>query len=151
MNLEQLAYFAQIVGVLGLIASLAYVGQQLRLSREQMQHDAESRFYQWAYEVFSGVSHDRDFATVWTKGESELDGLDAVDRRRAINQSIGGLFMWSQWYSLNQKGLLPQQSRQALELWFKTIGQRQSIREAWRFSKDGFDEAFRRFAAPYLE
>ena len=151
MSLQEWANLAEIIGVFGLIASLIYVGLQVRQNREQMQSDAASRYYQWADAVFSRVALNRDFAEIWSKGAAELNDLDPVSRERVINHEIGTFYMWAQWYSLMQRGLLPEHAHEAFEWVLKRTSSRQSKTEAWRISRLAFDPSFREFAGRYLD
>lgn len=151
MTLESFAYLAEIVGVVGLIASLLYVGKQVQLNREQLKAGAEGQYYAWADHVFSRISLDRDFAEVWNKGATGLADLDEVDRERIVNHEIGALYMWHQFYLMLQKGVLPSHVEAAFDWSLRGIGNRQSMREAWKVAKPGFDESFRQFVSEYLE
>lgn len=151
MSLEHWANLAEIIGVVGLIASLVYVGLQIRQNRRQMQADAAGRYYEWADAVFSRVALSRDFAEIWSKAASELDSLDPVSRERVVSHEIGTLYMWAQWHSLMRDKMLPAHADQAFEWVLQRTAMRQSKREAWKISKFAFDERFRAFAGRYLD
>lgn len=150
MTLANVAYLAEIIGVIGLIASLIYVGKQLQLNREQLRADAESRYYAWVDQAFSRIALDRAFAEVWNRGNA-LHELDEVDRERLINHEIGALYMWQQFHWMMERGALPHHSKDALEWALKGVGSRQAMREAWRVAKPGFAPSFQERLSPYLD
>jgi hypothetical protein len=149
--LANLALVAQIVGVLGLIASLLYVGKQLQLSREQLQSDAEGRYYVWVDQVFARISLDREFAQVWNRGSQELDNMDAIDRERAVNHEIGALYMWQQFHLMIERGMLDPHADGALTWGLEGVGRRAAMREAWKITKPAFSTSFQKRCSLYLE
>lgn len=149
--LANLALVAEIVGVFGLITSLLYVGKQVQLNREQLQADAEGRYYTWVDQVFSRISLDRHFAELWNKGTAKMSDVDDVDKQRIVNHEIGALYMWQQFHLMIERGVLPPHANSALEWSLKGIGSRQAMREAWKAAKASFAPSFRERCAPYLD
>ena len=150
MTLEQWASLAEVVGVIGLITSLVYVGQQVRLNRDQLRADAASRMAERTQELWSGAALDRDFAEVWHKGAVDLDALDEVDRERVINWEIGVIYLLGHWYTQHRQGLMPAHILRTYEWTLTGVGQRQAFREAWRVSKDNFDDSFQQYLGNYI-
>jgi len=151
MTLDQWASMAEILGAIGLIASLVYVGQQVRLNRKQLQEDAAARYYEKVSGLFSNAALNRNFAEVWNSAEVDLNSLDKVDRQRAVNWEVGVIYLLSQWYAQQRGGLLPKHFVTNFEWTFTGLGQRESFREAWTFCKGGLDDSFQKYAGKYLE
>ena len=151
MSLEQLAYLSQIMGVIGVIGSLIYVGKQLRQNTNQMQIDAATNYSLWVDEIFSRTSTEREFSGVWQKGGSDFGSLDDIDKGRVINHEIGALFMQAHFFALMQANALPEHIWHR-QLWtLKNVSRRQSVREAWKIYKDSFESSFQEFMAPFVE
>ena len=151
MLLEQLAYVSQIIGVIGVIASLVYVARQLRLNTEQVRIDAATNYSLWVDQIFSRTATDREFAQVWQKGGSDFASLDEVDKARILNHEIGALFMQSHFFALLQSHALPEHIWHR-QLWtLKQISRRQSVREAWKIYKDSFEKSFQETCGRYME
>lgn len=151
MTLDQWASMAEIFGAFGLIASLIYVGQQVRLNRKQLQGEAAGRFFGKTQEVFSNAALHGDFAAVWSRGATELDSLNKVERERVVNWEIGVIFLMAQSYAQQREGLLGEHFIRSFEWTFTGLGQRESFREAWTFCKGSFDDSFQKYAGRYLE
>jgi hypothetical protein len=149
--LANLALVAQIVGVLGLIASLLYVGKQVQLNREQLQSDAEGRYYLWIDQVFSRIALDREFAEVWNRGSRQLDDMNAIDRERVVNHEIGALYMWQQFHLMMKRGMLDPHVEDALDWALKGVGNRPAMREAWKAAKPAFSKSFQQRCSQFLE
>jgi len=151
MTLDQWASMAEIFGAFGLIASLIYVGQQVRLNRKQLEDDAAGRFYGQSSGLFTNAALNGDFAAVWNRGATELNSLNKVERERVVNWEIGVIFHMAQSYAQQRKGLLPKHFTRSFEWTFTGLGQRESFREAWTFCKGSFDDSFQDYAGRYLE
>lgn len=151
MVLEQWANVAEVVGVIGLIVSLLYVAQQVRLNREQLQSDAASRYYEKIYDVFKSVALDREFADIWRKGADELDSLDDTDRLRATLWEVAALNLWAQWYSEMRQNLLPRDVDTVFRSFINNVGDRQAVREAWKLYKNMFDDSFQQYMGRFLD
>lgn len=151
MLLEQLASLSQVIGVVGVIASLIYVGKQLRQNTEQMQIDAATNYSLWVDQIFARTSTDREFAVVWQKGGSDFNSLDDVDKGRVMNHEIGALFMQAHFYALLQSNALPKHIWDR-QLWtLKHVSRRQSVREAWKVYREAFEKPFQEFCEPFLK
>jgi len=82
MSLEQLSYAAQIVGALGVIFSLVFVGLQIRQNTAALvRNEHNSTMSQWTV-VRMAVVENRDIAELMTEGLSGARTLDAADQYR---------------------------------------------------------------------
>ncbi len=82
MSLEQLSYLAQIVGSLGVIFSLVFVGLQIRQNTAALQrNEHNSTMAQWTV-VRMAIAENRDLAEFMTTGLSGEQKLDAADQLR---------------------------------------------------------------------
>lgn len=82
MSLEQLSYLAQIVGSVGVILSLVFVGLQVRQNTAALQrNEHNSTMSQWTV-IRMAIAENRDLAEFMTDGLSGHRTLDAADRLR---------------------------------------------------------------------
>jgi hypothetical protein len=151
ITLEQMYYMGELIGVIAVIASLIYVGKQLRQNTETMRVNAAHTYVEWFNEMLSRVMNNREVAELWIKGDSDFDSLDYVDKQRLLQHEIGAINMWEYLFSLHQQNLLPEARWQLLKWSFKNFGGRQSLHEAWKFSRGGFDKSFQDFMGQYLK
>ncbi len=97
------------------------------------------------------VSTDREFAELWTKGWSDFDNLDAVDKERLVVFEWQAISGWHNWFNLRNQGLISDAQWTELTGIFRNLGKRQSIRESWKSFGNIYGEPFQVFLAEYLE
>lgn len=145
MTLEQFAYVAEILAALGVVASLIYVARQLGQNTAMMRVAASSERVEREYEIIGPIVESRELAEVWMRGETEFSGLEPVDQVRMVFFERRAIVLWHHVFQLRQKGLLPDADWHE-HLWIiQKIGQRESVREAWRTFQNGWEPAFREF------
>lgn len=151
MTLQSFAYLAEIIGVFGLIASLIYVGRQVRQNTVQMSVAASSERLGIFTQFWFRLADDRAFAELWRKGDSAYSALDATDQMRLLNFETAGLSVWSHFFHLHEQGLLSRSVWREQLLDIRTVGRREAMREAWKLNRERFSEPFQRFLAEYVE
>jgi hypothetical protein len=75
--LEQIASFAEVIGAVGLILSLVYVGRQVRQAGAQTVHDNFSGWY-------TSVQGDADLSALSIEGMKDYGSLTEVEKGRFI-------------------------------------------------------------------
>ena len=151
LTLEQIYYIGELIGVFALITSLIYVGKQLQQNTEQMRTNAAIINAQWVSSIQSSLLNNRESAECWVKGGTDFNNMDAVDQQRIIQFEVGAFTMIAEQFDLWQQKLLPEERWQFQSHYLKHIGQRQSIREAWKIAKDGFPKPFQDWMGQYVE
>jgi hypothetical protein len=151
MLLEQLAYLADIVGVVLVIASLIYLGRQLRQTTDAMRLNAAGSYVNLQERLCGEVANNRELAEYWRKGASEFGSLDDVDKQRLVLFEWRALTSWSQLFELRRDGLMPDSQWKELVWAIENFSKRQSAREAWRIFKGAFEKPFQDFVSPYME
>ena len=82
MSFEQLSYLAQIVASVGVIASLIFVGLQIKHNTNALQrNEHNSTMEQWTV-LRQAIAQNRDIAELMTSGLSGERALDAADQLR---------------------------------------------------------------------
>ncbi len=82
MSLEQLSYLAQIVGSVGVIVSLVFVGLQIRENTAALQrNEHNSTMAQWTV-IRMAIARNRDIAELMTTGLHGESAMDAADQLR---------------------------------------------------------------------
>ncbi len=107
MSLEQLSYLAQIVGSVGVIVSLLFVGSQIRQNTRALErNEHNSTMAQWTV-IRQAIATHRDIAELMTVGLSGERTLDATDQLR-----LGQMLQECAWASFHiwdrtQRGVFP--------------------------------------------
>jgi len=108
MSLEHLSYLAQIVGSVGVIVSLIFVGQQIKLNTGALQrNEHNSTMSQWTV-IRMAIARNRDIAELMTAGLHGERALDAADQLRL--EQILGEYAWASFHiwDRTQRGVFPQ-------------------------------------------
>jgi hypothetical protein len=76
MNWEAIAAIAELLGALGVIASLVYLAGQVRSSANQARQTAIQSVVNQMNKVWLDVAADKGQADVWVRGSKGLSNLD---------------------------------------------------------------------------
>ena len=107
MSLEQLSYLAQVVGSVGLILSLVFVGLQIKHNTAALQrNEHNSTMAQWTV-LRQAIAQNRDIAELMTNGLSGERALDAADQLR-LEQMLQE-YAWASFHiwDRTQRGVFP--------------------------------------------
>ena len=107
MSLEQLSYLAQIIGSVGLILSLVFVGLQIRQNTAALQrNEHNSTMAQWTV-IRMAIAGNREIAGLMTsglRGENEIDAADQLRLEMFLNEQLWAAFhIWDR----TQRGVFP--------------------------------------------
>src|SRR5438093_3079345 len=107
MSFEQISYFAQIVSSVGVIASLIFVGLQLKHNTGALQrNEHNSTMAQWTV-IRQAIAGNREIAELMTTGLSGERALDAADQLR-LEQMLAE-YAWASFHiwDRTQRGVFP--------------------------------------------
>src|SRR5436309_14594738 len=107
MSLEQLSYLAQIIASVGVIASLIFVGLQIKHNTGALQRDEHnSTMAQWTV-LRQAIATNRDIAELMTDGLRGTRALDAADQLR-LEQMLQE-YAWASFHiwDRTQRGVFP--------------------------------------------
>jgi hypothetical protein len=82
MSLEQLSYLAQIVGSVGVIVSLIFVGSQIKHNTAALQRNEHNSTMTQSTVIRMAIARDRSIAELMTAGLRGERTLDAADQLR---------------------------------------------------------------------
>ena len=151
MTLEQLAYIAQIIGVVLVLGSLLYVGQELRQNREMMRANHANEFVRHTDELIYPITTNREIAELWIRAKTDFDEFDDTDQQRIILFEWRALQAWHNWFNLHQRKLISDYQWNELNWGFRHFGERPSVRRAWKLFRGGYTKEFQEYMARYLE
>lgn len=107
MTLEQFSNLAQVVGSLGVIVSLVFVGLQVRQNTGALQREEHnSTMAQWTV-IRMAVAQNRDVAELMTGGLHGKSEIDAADQLR-LEQMLAE-YAWASFHiwDRTQRGVFP--------------------------------------------
>ncbi len=82
MSLEQASYLSQIVGVVAVVASLIFVGVQLRQNSLAVRAAASQAHSAIYHQITSSIVDDASFARIWRLAGEQFDSLEPDERVR---------------------------------------------------------------------
>jgi len=107
MSFEQITYLAQIVGSVGVVVSLIFVGLQIRQNTGALQrNEHNSTMAQWTV-IRMAIARNRDIAELMTAGLQGERAMDAADQLRLeqmlAEQAWAAFHIWDR----TQRGIFP--------------------------------------------
>ena len=107
MSIEQLSYLAQIVSSVAVVASLIFVGLQVRQNTGALQrNEHNSTMTQWTV-IRMAIAKNRDIAELMTaglRGERPLDAADQLRLEQMLQENLWASFhIWER----TQRGIFP--------------------------------------------
>src|SRR5438477_10184944 len=107
MSFEQLSYLAQIVASVGVIASLIFVGLQIKHNTGALQrNEHNSTMAQWTV-IRQAIAGNRNIAELMTTGLSGERALDAADQLRLEQMLAENLCASFHIWERTQRGIFP--------------------------------------------
>ena len=107
MALEQLSYAAQILGAVGVILSLIFVGLQIRQNTAALQrNEHNSTMTQWSV-IRMAIAQNRDIGELMTSGLHGESKLNAADQLRL--EQLLAEYAWASFHiwDRTQRGVFP--------------------------------------------
>jgi len=147
---EFLGGVAGIIGALGVIGSLVFVGVQIRRNTAESHSRNASDFVGRHFELVSPIALDAEFARRWLKAGEAFDTLDEAEQLQFINYEWRAITAWNHDFHLRRQGLIPDYHWHELEWLFQHIGQRQSARRAWEVFRPAYRADFRDYMDQFL-
>ncbi len=107
MTLETVYYISQIVAVIAVVASLIYLGLQVKQNTDQAKAAARYQFVEATGQLNAVMAADKSCASVFRRRLEGMDGLDD-DERFQFLVFVGHYFqIYSVMFELHEDKLLP--------------------------------------------
>lgn len=84
MSLEQAAFLAQIISAIAVVASLVFVGVQLRLATQAVRASTSQAHSATYHAIIAGIIQDGEFARIWREGLDDFESQSGDDRVRFV-------------------------------------------------------------------
>lgn len=143
MSLEQASFVAQIVSALAIIASLIFVGVQLRQATRAMRNSSSQAHSAIYSGVIAPIIDNAEFASIWRRGLSDPSGLNDDERVRFIACASAQFRFFEssrvQWL----QGQLNEEHWQNIEAQVRSFVSQPGIQAWWKLRRHWHSEAFR--------
>ena len=107
MSIEQISYLAQIIASAAVVASLIFVGLQIKHNTRALQrNEHNSTMQQWTV-IRQAIAQNRDIAELMTGGLSGERALDAADQLRLEQMLQENAWAAFHIWDRTQRGIFP--------------------------------------------
>ena len=135
MNWEAVGAIGEILGAAGVIGSLVFVGWQL-LQNTHALRTATSHSHMEIYTSLSvRIAENRELATLWSLGLTDLSSLDDVDRIRFISFASSAFRYYETSYVQHSKGNLDDELWYNVEKQLRDMTTAPGIRSWWELRR----------------
>ncbi len=115
MTLENLGNIGELVGAVGVIASLLYLASQIRqstsLSRVQARESVVDSWHGWHHPL----AENAELASIWTRGLSAFDSLSPEEQTRFVAQLAPFVAHFEKTLKYHESGLVDRDLFEAIE------------------------------------
>jgi hypothetical protein len=143
MSLEQASLIAQIVSALTIIASLIFVGIQVRQATSALRNSSSQAHAALYTQIISAVIDNGEFASIWRRGLIDPGALDDVEWVRFVAYTSGMFRFYEasrvQWL----RGNLDDEHWQNIEQQIRTLGTQPGVQAWWQVRAHWHSTAFR--------
>ena len=143
MNLEQASLVAQIVSALAVIASLIFVGFQLRQATAAIRASSSEAHSALYTELVHSIIDNADFARIWTAGLKDPKALSEEDWVRFVAYASALFRQYESSRVQWQKGRLDDEHWQTIEKQATTFGHLPGLMIAWKLRGHWYSPNFR--------
>jgi len=91
MSLEQYSDLSQIIGAVAVVASLIFVGVQLRQNTKAVRAPTSQAHAVGYQQIIAGISNSGEFASIWRRGLADFQALDDDEHWHTIEQQVTDL------------------------------------------------------------
>ena len=109
MNWEALGAVAELLGAIGVIATLVYLSAQIRHNNDQLRGAATTAVYEYQRTLTEMLSADPELYKIALRGNEDLSSLDPWEQQRFTIWCIHETGMWEMCHRLLKQGALDQQ------------------------------------------
>ncbi|MEP6983006.1 MAG: hypothetical protein ABI853_05105 [Sphingomicrobium sp.] len=143
MSLEQASFVAQIVSALTIIASLIFVGVQVRQATRALRNSSSQAHSALYTQIISAVIENAEYASIWSRGLIDPSRLDDVEWVRFVAYTSGMFRFYEasrvQWL----RGNLDDEHWQNIEQQIRTLGTQPGVQAWWQVRAHWHSAAFR--------
>jgi hypothetical protein len=149
MTIQELGSLGELVGGLAVIVSVLYLAVQIRQNTRQLEHSTEAARAEveldnarLAAEFNAAVADSTDLASIWFRGLTDAEQLDATETGR-FNFLMGSLFYRLEGlFRQHQRGFLAEESFRPWARLMSNLLTTPFVRTWWEARSHPFSESF---------
>jgi hypothetical protein len=141
MNWEAIAAAAELLGAIGVIASLLYVAAQVRTSSRIARQDAARSVHAKLNAVIDSITRDEAVADLWVRGSQGLSTLSAAERVRLSTFLLQIFRVYEELLSYDETGV--DWDWEGFRTQISEIARMPGVTEWWELRRHWFSRHFR--------
>ncbi len=142
MNWDAIGAIGEILGAIGVIATLGYLSMQIRQNTTAVKASAYQSITEHLAEINRAVVEDPEMSDLSHKGATDLNSLSARDQARFGAFVVARLRHYENIYYHHQKNLIESEVWDAHENVLRGMMKNPGVRLAWSNAKAGFPKSF---------
>ena len=150
MDIQDLGAIGELIGSIAVVVTLIYLAQQIRQNTRQLHVSNSQNSVENHYNLVTPLAMDKEFLKKWKKAGSHFDELDEDEQDQFVMYEWRALSSWRHYHQLRESGLVTDSHWHELTWVFENVGQRGSMRAAWKMYRTSYSLDFREFMDTYL-
>ena len=142
MNWEALGAIAELLGAIGVVATLVYLSAQIRQNSNQLRGAATTAVYEYQRTLTEMLSADPELFKVALRGNEDLASLDPWEQQRFTIWCIHETGMWEMCHRLLKQGALDRELYRGKENYWLQLHSSPGRREWWKTHSVMLNEGF---------
>lgn len=146
MTLQELTSIAEILGALGVIASLVFVGWQIRentiATKAHIHEQVTQSYLSW---LNSAIANPEAYATGIQATEADFSKLSAGEKTFLFGTALGFFKQFELMFVQNRKGIMDKEIWDAWCVYIQMYFHQPGIQVWWKSRRDAFIPEFREF------
>ena len=151
MNWEALGAVAELLGAVGVIATLVYLSAQIKQHGHQLRGAATTAVYEYQRTLTEMLSEDTELYKIALRGNEDLTSLDPWEQQRFTIWCIHETGMWEMCHRLLKQGALDDELYRGKEAYWLQLHSSPGRREWWNTHAVMLNEGFYRDISKQLE
>ena len=151
MNWDVIAAIAELVGAVGVIGSLLFLGYQIRKQTVESRLDAASTLAQQWNETVGALAADRELATLFLKGGREFSSLDDIEVVQ-FSAHLGRVFkVFESMHLQHAEGRLDNETWAAVTDGIHDSCTMPGVKSWWQTRSHWYSSRFQKFIRPMID
>jgi len=131
MNWDAIGASAELLGAMGVIATLVYLARQIRHNSHQLRGSATTAVFEYQRSLTTMLTEDPELYKIALRGNENWDSLDAFEQQRFSIWCLHETGMWEMCHRLLEQGALDEELYRGKEAYWLQLHSSPGRREWW--------------------
>ena len=150
MDILELGAIGELVGGIAVIASLLYVGLQVRQNKKALSSTRHVDTLRYGQTAVARFIEDKDFAAFILEAQNAPDQLDTTDWERFSYFAFQAFSTWEAAYIDREQGLIAEDYWHGWDRVSRRFLQSFGYRRFWERERSGFAPSFQRYVEDHV-